>query len=74
MAERLLNAIQVVNVETGMSYIRHSQCVSADEVITAMQVHYPAARATPYSCDACKKEIPLTPPQTRHGEPRAFGL
>ena len=57
MAERLINAIQVVNVDTGMSYIRHMECVSADEVITSTSVEYPTERKTPFICGHCEKEI-----------------
>ena len=46
MAERLINAIQVVNVDTGMSYIRHMECVSADEVITSTSVQFPTERTS----------------------------
>ena len=74
MAEKLFNAIQVVNVDTGMSYIRHSQCVSANEVITSTTVQFPAERTSPYPCGCCGKEIPLRQPPNLLGESRgAFG-
>ena len=73
MADKLLNAIQVVNVKTGMSYIRHNQCVGEDEVITSTSVQFPAERTSPYTCGHCAQAMPLCHSQNRPGESGAFG-
>ena len=73
MAERLINAIQVVNVDTGMSYIRHRECVSADEVITSTSVQFPTERISPYICGICGKDIPLRQAGRPNRERGAFG-
>ena len=73
MAEKLLNAIQVVNVDTGMSYVRHVQCVGTDEVITSISVQFPTERTSPYICGLCGKEIPLRQTSPPNRESRPFG-
>lgn len=73
MAEKLLNAIQVVNVDTGMSYIRHVQCVRADEVVTSTSVQFTTERTGPYICGLCGEEIPLHQTGATNRESGAFG-
>ena len=73
MAEKLRNAVQVVNVDTGMSYIRHSQCVSVDEVITSTSVQFPTDRTSPYTCGGCGESIPLRQPGNPNRETGRFG-
>ena len=73
MATRIPNAIQVVNVDTGMSYIRHNHCVGADDVIASTSVQFPDGRTKPYTCGHCSKEIPLRQPQNTNRERGAFG-
>ena len=72
VAERLFNAIQVVNVKTGMSNIRHNQCVGEDEVITSTSVQFPTDRKDPYTCGHCDQDIPLRQPPSRNRESRPF--
>ena len=73
MVEKLFNAIQVVNVKTGMSYIRHNQCVGEDEVITSTAVQFPTDRKDPYTCGHCGQDIALRQPPNPNREPGPFG-
>ena len=67
--KKLNNVVQVVNVQSGISHIRHSQCVRVeDEVITSTSVQFPDERADPYTCGYCDKDIPLPPAQNPNRE------
>ena len=70
--ERLYGAIQVTDVHTGKSYIRHGECVGAGEVVGSTHILFPASRSKPYTCGDCGKKIPLRQPQNPNRERGAF--
>lgn len=74
MTQKVPGAIMVTDVQTGKSYIRHGECVGEGEVVIATSVFYPDTRTTPYTCDCCGNEIPLSQPRNPNREPSPFGI
>ncbi len=73
MTQKISSAIMVTDVDTGKSYIRHSQCVGEAEVVSSTSVSYPATRTKPYTCGYCGGNIPLRQPSNPNRERGAFG-